>query len=107
MTQSWYRGIWNAPIRKYSRCPGGRTVTSLALAAASILAVMTTVQAYSDNVNQNCNDDYFSYCKQHALNSTPLRYCFEANRDKLSQRCINALVDAGEVPRKYLGERRK
>ncbi len=62
----------------------------------------STVWAYSETVNSRCGDDYHTYCRQHALGSTELRYCFEANRNKLSQSCITALVDAGEVPRKYL-----
>ena len=85
-----------------------RSIRAIAVAlvatAASVMVYGTAARAYSERVNQACNDDYFAYCGQHALGSSALRYCFEASRNKLSQRCINALVDAGEVPRKYLTE---
>ena len=69
-----------------------------------VLVNVTAAHAYSDRVNDSCKDDYFAHCSQHAPNSSALRYCFEASRGKLAQRCIDALVDAGEVPRKYLNK---
>ena len=75
----------------------------VAVSAFAACINVHSVSAYSDTVNDRCSNDYHAYCRQHALGSTELRYCFEANRNKLSQACVNALVDAGEVPRKYLG----
>ena len=67
-------------------------------------ATSQVAYAYSDRVTQSCGSDYQAFCSQHAPESSALRYCFEASRNKLSQQCINALVDAGEVPRKYLDQ---
>jgi hypothetical protein len=44
-----------------------------------------------------CAGDYFSYCSQHSPSSPGVRQCMRANGLKLSQRCVNALVAAGEV----------
>lgn len=58
--------------------------------------------AYDENVTRYCVDDYLAYCKQHAPEGSEVRYCMEAHRNQLSKQCIKALVDAGEVPKKYL-----
>ncbi|MEQ1696610.1 MAG: hypothetical protein ABL901_12280 [Hyphomicrobiaceae bacterium] len=71
--------------------------------ATGVMAVLTATaaQAYSDKINQHCEDDYFKFCSAHAVGSTGLRRCMEANGKQLSRRCVNALADAGEIPRKY------
>jgi hypothetical protein len=71
-------------------------------AAASILAAASTANAYSAKVRKACAGDYQSFCSQYAPGSTELRRCFESNRKGLTHRCVRALVDAGEVPAKYL-----
>ena len=67
-----------------------------------MLAAIGTAAAYDEAVVTNCADDYFTYCKQHAPESPEVRYCMEAHRNELTKQCVKALVDAGEVPRKYL-----
>ena len=59
-------------------------------------------QAVSARVQDDCYRDYNAYCSSHAPESTEVRYCMEAHRNQLTQKCVSALVDAGEVPRKYL-----
>ena len=71
-------------------------------ATVLLVAAASAVQAYSDQVVENCTEDYFAYCKQHMPESVEVRYCMEAHRNELSKRCVQALIDAGEVPRKYL-----
>jgi hypothetical protein len=75
--------------------------------ALSVLAVtgFATAQpavAWSEDITNNCAGDYLAFCKQHSPESTEVRYCMEAHREKISKQCIKALVDAGEVPKKYL-----
>ena len=70
--------------------------------AALFLSIATTAEAYNDQVTRTCTDDYLAYCKQHHPDSTETRYCMEAHRKELSKQCVQALIDAGEVPRKYL-----
>lgn len=68
---------------------------SLAVLGANVPAAF----AYSDKVQQFCKDDYLSFCSAHPIGSTGMRRCMEANGKQLSKRCVNALVDAGEIPR--------
>lgn len=73
-------------------------VTAAALAVAGFA---TAASAYSDKVQRECQDDYLSFCSEHPVGSTAMRRCMEANGKHLARRCVNALVDAGEIPRKY------
>jgi hypothetical protein len=78
-----------------------RTITyTLALAAISLTA--TSALAISKKVEKDCAGDYQNFCSQYAPETAQLRSCFESNRKHLSKICINSLVDAGEVPSKYL-----
>lgn len=58
--------------------------------------------AFNKRVRNACGLDYQDYCSQYDPNSSAARRCFESNRRSLSKGCIRALVDAGEVPAKYL-----
>lgn len=72
----------------------------LALSLGTALA-STAAVAYSDRTQSACKNDYLEYCSAHPVGSTGMRRCMEANGKNLSGRCINALVDAGEIPRKF------
>jgi hypothetical protein len=73
------------------------------IAGAGLLA--TPASAYSAKVRKACAGDYQNFCSQYAPDSTELRRCFESNRKGLTHICVSALVDAGEVPAKYLRRR--
>jgi hypothetical protein len=77
------------------------TTRALAFGLGALCIATSTASAFSDRVNQSCKNDYYSFCSQHPVGSTTLRRCMESNGRSLSQRCVNALVDAGEIPRKY------
>ena len=62
----------------------------------------SSAQAFSDKVKKACAGDYQNYCSQYAAGTPQLRACFESNRKGLTRICVSALVDAGEVPAKYL-----
>ena len=66
------------------------------------LGTAGSTHAYDENVTTHCAADYFEFCKQHTPESVEVRYCMEAHRNELNKQCVKALVDAGEVPRKYL-----
>lgn len=76
-------------------------VATLALAAGLAAVLATSAGAYSDKIQNYCKDDYIEFCLAHPVGSTAMRRCMEANGKSLSKKCINALVDAGEVPRKF------
>lgn len=79
------------------------TLAAIAIAAtlAASAAAATAAFAYSDKVQAACQDDYLSFCAAHPVGSSSMRRCMEANGKALSRRCLNALVDAGEIPRKH------
>ncbi len=80
----------------------------LASAAAAVALLMGglagtgSARAWSEDIIRNCTEDYFAYCKEHSPESAELRSCMEAHRNKISKQCVKALIDAGEVPKKYL-----
>lgn len=57
---------------------------------------------YSARVRRACKSDYSRFCPGYSLYGTELRRCMQAAGGNISQRCIRALVDAGEVPRSML-----
>ena len=81
-----------------------KTFTSLAIAAvaAGFAASAGDAYAFSKKVRNACGFDYQDFCSQYDPNSSAVRRCFESNRRSLSKGCIRALVDAGEVPSKYI-----
>ena len=72
------------------------------VALAALVVGSGAAFAYSERVNNSCRGDYHRLCSAYAPGSTELRRCMESNRGAISKRCVDALVDAGEVPRKYL-----
>lgn len=70
-----------------------------AIAALMLAATTGGALAYSEKVQKACKEDYLSFCSAHPVGSTGMRRCMEANGKQLSRRCINALVDAGDIPR--------
>jgi hypothetical protein len=77
-----------------------------ALASVSVagpaLFANAGLTSYTAKVRQACAGDYQSFCSQYSPDGTELRRCFESNRRGLSHTCVTALVDAGEVPARYL-----
>lgn len=67
------------------------------LALAAFAGGNSEAGAVSPRVKLACAGDYFSYCSQHSPSSPGVRQCMRANGLKLSSRCVNALVAAGEV----------
>ena len=82
-----------------------KALTFLAVMAGTALLASVAASAYSSKVKDACAGDYQNFCAQYAPDTTELRRCFESNRKGLSHMCITALVDAGEVPAKYLKKR--
>ncbi len=75
------------------------------VALAAVALTGTSAYAYSQKVKDACSSDYGSLCAKYKQGSSELRRCFESNRRVLSTDCIQALVNAGEVPARYLSKR--
>ena len=67
------------------------------LAFAAVIVPSTQASAVNLSVTMACASDYFAYCSKHDPDGAAVRGCFRANGEKLSKRCVNALVAAGEV----------
>ena len=78
--------------------------------AIAIMATFCTA-AYAgpvtDEEKQFCAHDYRQYCGQDGLGSNLLRDCMSAHGKNLSEQCIKALVDAGEVTEAEVEKREK
>ena len=91
--------IWKEAMKK-RRMQG---IVVICLAAVTLVG--TSAYAYSEKVKQACSADYGSLCAKYKEGSSELRRCFESNRRVLSVDRVQALVNAGEVPAKYLKQR--
>jgi hypothetical protein len=70
---------------------------TLLAAAITIASSMTVAAAQSGPVATACKDDIQKYCadKEHGPPEHAVRICLEANKDKVSSACRNALETTG------------
>jgi len=82
-------------------------VFAIALSIATTVPMIwaTTANAVSLRVKLACSRDYYALCSQFASDSPEVRQCMRAAGEKLSPRCINALVEAGEVSQAEVSHR--
>ena len=72
-------------------------VILLFIAFGTIAVHSSQASATSLSVQLACATDYYAYCSKHDPDGPGVRGCMRANGPKLSTRCVNALVAAGEV----------
>lgn len=80
-----------------SRTSIKHTIAAAAIASVLSLTVDVQLAAAGPSVEVACASDYFAYCSKHDPDSPAVRTCMRKNGNRLSQRCVNALVAAGEV----------
>jgi hypothetical protein len=85
----------------------GRLARATTVAAAMLALLTVEATAYSKKVENACRGDYNTHCPAYKEGSAALRQCITlaGKRGNLSKRCLDALTDAGMVPRKYLKKR--
>jgi hypothetical protein len=77
-------------------------------AAAAVLGVLVAVPeagAVSAKVKFACAKDYYAHCSKFSPNSPEVRTCMDAVGEKLSKRCVDALVADGEVSKGEVHDR--
>lgn len=74
--------------------------STLAAVAATLVIASAPAFAYSEDVQKKCQDDYLKLCSEFPPGSADMRKCMEKKGKQVSDRCINALVDAGEIDKK-------
>ena len=79
--------------------------------AIAVLAMSLSTAAFAgpvtDEESKYCAHDYRQYCGQDGLGSNLLRDCMNEHGKSLSEQCIQALVDAGEVSQSEVDARKK
>ena len=74
--------------------------TIAALAALGTAALLTApADAASGKIRAACTDDYYRFCPAYEPDTPKMRQCMRQAGKRLSAKCIDALVDAGEVRR--------
>jgi hypothetical protein len=79
------------------------------LLVAVLVGLSTAAYAgpVTEEEKQYCAHDYRQYCGDDGLGSNLLRDCMNKHGKSLSQQCIKALVDAGEVTEAEVEKREK
>lgn len=85
------------------------TVFKGVMAAVVVAGVMgfsaTQASAVSSKVRSACMSDYLNYCSQHGVNVSKVGRCMRKNGNRLSKRCVRALVSAGYVSKAEVARR--
>ncbi len=84
--------------------------TSKIIAAFAVgvgaLAAAGAANAYSGRVKSACKPDFYKFCPSYKPDTPELRSCMRSAGGNISSRCLDALADAGEIPRKYHSSQR-
>ncbi len=83
---------------------GVRVVALVALAIVPVVWA-TSASATSLKVKLACSSDYYAHCSKFPSDSPEVRQCMRRMGDKLSSRCIQALISAGEVSQAEVSRR--
>ena len=70
------------------------------------LAAAGAAQAYTGKVKSACKADFYRFCPSYKPDTPQLRSCMRGAGGNISSRCLDALADAGEIPRKYHSSQR-
>jgi hypothetical protein len=92
-------------MRPIANRVAARLITGACLGVGSLLMSMSAAGAVDGRVRSACTSDYFAFCSQHDPDGAGVRRCMRTNGPKLSSRCLNALVAAGEVSKKEVRRR--
>lgn len=77
-----------------------------AVIALGVIAMSgSDASAVSKKVRSACMGDYLSYCSQHGINVKKVARCMRRNGNRLSKRCVGALVSAGYVSKAEVARR--
>ena len=63
--------------------------------------------SYSKAVTKFCAADYHKYCGEYGLESAALRSCMDRAGKNLSNACVKALIQSGEVSQAEVDRRKK
>jgi len=85
---------------------GSRSRAFVVFSFAALAGVWATdAGAVSLRVKLACASDYRALCSQYDSNSEETRSCMRAAGERLSTRCLNALIADGEVTQEEVARR--
>ena len=87
------------------KSPASLKILAAAIAMGSLAVHSSQASAVSLSVQLACAADYYNFCSKHDPDGPGVRGCMRANGPKLSTRCVNALVGAGEVSKSEVERR--
>jgi len=88
-----------------SKSQRSRTVLAAAVVLGAAVLSTSEAGAVSASVRFACASDYLANCSAYAPNSMETRRCMRKVGLRLSRRCLNALVAAGEVSKSAIAPR--
>lgn len=83
------------------------TVSMLTVLAVFLVSIGTANAVITKKVQAACKKDYYRHCPSYSIGTPELRTCMTkaGKRRQLRSVCLRALINAGEVPRRYLKKR--
>jgi hypothetical protein len=83
-----------------------RVMLGVATVVAAVSVTASGASAYSKRVKSACKSDFYRFCPAYGDNSPQLKACMRSAGGNISRRCIDALADSGEIPKKYHSKNR-
>ena len=78
---------------------GQIAAVTVAAAIIAFAGAAAPAMAVSAKVKKACAGDYKRLCPSYKVGSSALRACMEAKQGEISSKCVDALIDSGEVNR--------
>jgi hypothetical protein len=85
---------------------GLRSAAAIAAMMGAFFIVPSGADAASLRVKLACSKEYYAFCSQFSSDSPQVRSCMRAAGERLSPRCLNALIAEGEVSQEEVAARR-
>ena len=79
----------------------------LATILGFVSAVAADAKPITEAEKKHCASAYHKYCDEYGLESAALRNCMSRIGRSLSNACVDALIEAGEVSRAEVERRKK
>jgi hypothetical protein len=70
-----------------------------ALFASTLILLPAMADTITEREKRDCRGDYHQYCSEYGLGTEALRACMSRSIKKISNVCVAALVDAGDMTR--------
>ena len=94
-------------MKEFARMKIRPMTASFAVFAFILMGFPATAGTVTERMKRDCRVDYSRYCKKYKLGTEGLRACMSRSIRKVSNRCVAALVDGGEMTQAQANRLRK